>query len=648
MTRADQAWWKAPAGEVHRRLIPYVKTIEQRQSRYLDSFVMHEAHYDPNGPAAEMASLGYQRQLRGIKENVVAVCVDTVTAALAATEIRARFMTDGGDWSTQRRAMLLEQYAEEMTTRLKIGKACRAAFFACAKKGTGVVRVYADQDKQIRVEPWMVDNILVDDRECANGTAPRQIHFRQPDFDCDELCQQFPEHEEAIMKARGATVTGWRASRLALGESRNDVLLIESIRRPLGVKPDGWEDMSAKERKASGYVPGCHAYCVSGADLLVEEWHKPHFGIAEIRYFEREGNWYGGSLVERILPTQRVLNRRRDQQDRQLDLAVPIHYIDPIDAKIAIQQTAAGSFVPIKGQRPTTVVPTVIGAEIMNQIMDARASAIAEIGLNDTMTRGVKQPGLESGAALREAKDQGSQRFAMPEKAFECLWLDTVVLVLDVCKDLGDDAPKLTKQSRFGPREVPWSDVEITDAQVQIAAASTLARTPAGRVQTVLELTQAGALNVDELRKLLDHPDLKRTNSLYTSSMEAIEHDFEHIKEGYFVLPEPFVNLDMAQTYAQQEYLVERENGAPESVLEGLRAYAVNAADLLSRPAANANVPMDPTMGGAPPIGGALPPGTPPPGMDGAMPLAPPMPVPQQVPSAAPPTIPAGTGPMAA
>ncbi|WP_196302973.1 hypothetical protein, partial [Streptococcus pneumoniae] len=80
--------------------------------------------------------------------------------------------------------------------------------------------------------------------------------------------------------------------------------------------------------------------------------------------------------------------------------------------------------------------------------------------------------------------------------------------------------------------------------RVMIAAASTLARTPAGRTQTVLELSQAGAITLDETRKLLAHPDLKRTGSLYAATIEAIEFDIESIRDGKPVIPDPFcINL---------------------------------------------------------------------------------------------------------
>lgn len=636
-------WWKAEEGKVYELLLPYVRTVEQRQADIYDRFIVHSAHYDPNGPDAEIGDAAYLRRLRGIKENVVATSVDTVRAEIAATEVRARFLTDGADWSTIQRADLLELYAEQLGRLLNIDEACRSAFASCAKKGIGAIKVYADEDDQIHVEALKVDNLIVDDRECENGASPRQLHHRQHNYDRDLLIQQFPEHEDVIDRAADAgTRAGWRnrVNYGAGGETRNDVLVCESWRLPMGRMPDGWDEMTAAKRKASRYVPGRHVIVVDGADLLDEEWHEADFPIVVGRWCEREGSWYGISLVERNIGHQRVLDKLNHQRDRAFEFAVPTMFVDWIDRDIAVKTSQAGNVVALKGGKPEVRVPQVIGVELDRARLDARASAIAEVGLPDIATHGVKAPGLESGASLREFKDQTSQRFSLQEKAFEWLKLGTVVKVLAVCKSLGSKAPRLVKQTRFGLEHIEWGDMEVDDLRVMIAAASTLARTPAGRMQTVLELAQAGVITQDESVELLDNPDLTKSTSQYAASLRAIEHDLEMIERGRYVIPEPHCNLDMAQRYAQWRYLTDRDLGAPEEVLDGLDAYAVTAADMLSRKAANANAAASMMGPGASPLSPVdvpmLPPGSPP------------MATPQQVPSSGPPLIPAGTGPMAA
>jgi hypothetical protein len=132
------------------------------------------------------------------------------------------------------------------------------------------------------------------------------------------------------------------------------------------------------------------------------------------------------------------------------------------------------------------------------------------------------------------------------------------------------------------------------DAKVSIAAASNLSRTPAGRTQLVLELAQAGIVSTDSARRLISHPDAERELSLYTAAIENIEKCFDEIADGNVVMPEPYTNLKLAVWRGQQQYLIWRDDGAPESVLEDLRQFIVVAADRLAPPemAANDNAAM--------------------------------------------------------
>lgn len=611
MKPRDKMWWNAEKGDVHKVLLDHVHDVERRMTDHLDRFAMLESLYDPNGPAAQQADPRWRKDLLRITENVIASTVDTVCAAVSTTDVRARFMTDGADWATQRRARLLEQYAEEIAKLTNVGAACRQAFFGGAKKGTGPIKVYADQNGQICVEAVPIDNIIVDDAECQNGAAPRQLHYRQVDVDRDWLAQQFPEHADEIEKAQ--TEGGWRRQwarwSLPSSRTRNDVFVIESWRLPMGDPED--EDT---------YVPGRHVICISGFDLLDEDWHKPRFPFAVFRWGMRENSFYGVAMAERIIGHQRTLNKRNWQRDRQLDqVALPVTYVRPADVNAQAKTTSAGTFIPIKGDYPLTVVPQAVGNEMLQDRHDTKNSAFEETGVSRLSATAMKPAGLDSGVALREYRDSTTQRFAVQEKHFENTWLDVVELILDTCKDLGAEAPKMCRRSRFAPRTIKWGDVDMKEVRVQIAAASTLNRTPAGRVQMVLEFAQGGIISQDEARRLLQHPDLEQQLSLYTAALEAIEEDLYLIEDGIYVIPEPFINLKMASWRGQNRYLIDRGHGAPEEVLEAIRTYVVQALHMLDQKAAAPAPPM----------------------MDaGGMPMLPPGAQPMQVPAAGPPMLP--------
>lgn len=600
--RAHDPWYLASEGKCHRPVFDYVAAVERRQSATFDRFLKLEALYDPNYAGSPFTD-SYQSGLGVVTENVIASNIDTVTAAVASTEVRARFMTDDADWSIQRQAIWLEWYAGGLATLLDVPAKCRAAFKSAAKKGTGLIKVYADSFDEIVVEEVQVDDVIVDDMETCDGAAPKQLHHRRRNVDRDALKSQFPGFDAEIDRAhRGGR--NWRTwSGRALGNDDSDGLsVLESWRLPIG------------RRGRDGYRAGRHTICIDGLDLLDEEYHKTRFPFARIVWGERTGSWYGISGAERIAGIQRALNKRNWQIDRALDQgASRTTYVRPADANLAVKTVnTIGSIAVIKGDYPKTELPPIVNSETYASRVEMKTSAFEEFGVSRLAAQSVKPSGIDSGVALRELRDQTTQRFAPQEKALEALNLDVVWLVLDVCKDLGSAAPSVMRRTRFGARKLDWSMVDMRDLRVQIAAASTVSRTPAGRIQTVLEWAQAGIITIDESRRLMRHPDLEREMSLYTSAIESVDHALEEIKDGNVVMPEPFDNLEMIKVRGNREYLKVRDLGAPEEVLEGIRQYVVQATWMAESakpaavpPAVSGEVPMAP--GEMPMVPGEMP-----------------------------------------
>jgi hypothetical protein len=587
-------WWNADEGQVHKVVFPYVDRIERDQFLLFNRFVQLEHLYDPNCANSPDAMIddGDAEGIGLVIENVIASNVDTVTAAIAATDVRPRFMTDDGDWSVQRTATRLEWYAEGLGKLLGVAKACRRAFKAAAKKGTGLIKVYTNSWDEVKVEHVRVDDIVVDEAECRNGGTPRQMHQRMTNVDREELKARFPEYTDEIDRAQ--TGRGW--SRMWAGYRPIDddsLVAIESWKMPIG--RFGYD----------GYRAGRHTITIDGCDLLDEEWHKDEFPFACMVWSEREAGWYGISLAERIAGIQRALNKRNWQIDMNLDhYAVPVTYVDMADANLAIQSiNRIGTVCVVKGERPLTITPQANSPEVYQNRETLKGSAFEESGVSRMAAQAAKPAGIDSAVGMREYRDQTTQRFAPQEKDFESFVLEVFVHILDCCKDLGADAPVVTRKAKFGARKIKWGDVDMGDVKVQIAAASTLGRTPAGRYQTALEWAQAGVITTDEWRRLTKHPDLDHILSLYTQGMESVERDLEAIEDGHTVVPEPFGNLQLMARMGQMAYLRDRDLGAPEEILEALRQYTVLAAHMLAGAAANQNA------GAGPPGSAALPPG---------------------------------------
>lgn len=599
MMTSREPWWKQPRTKIADAIAETIADLERMQSDTFDRFVKLAALYDPNGTAAATTALGRKGEQSIVTENVIASNCDTIAAGIAATEVRARFMTDGADWAMQRQARHLEWYVEGLSVLTERSRKCETAFGqGSTVKGIGVLHGFIDPHDQIHLDHVYADNAVVDDRECRGGRKPKQLHIRK-EFDRDDLIAWYPQFEEEIEKAHSNQRSGlrWAGTRW---ESCDELVTWWSYRLPSGTKGK------------RGYKPGRFALTVDGFTLKSEKFEDEGFPIVRMAWSEREDSWYGIGLAERIAGHQRTVNKMNWQVDRQLDQwAIPTQFVRPVDAAAVVRSVnRAGAIVPIRGEFPRTVIPQAVSGETYTRLERVKTSASEESGTNRLQQYGAKPGGLESGEALREFRDQSSQRHAMQEKVYERGNLDACLLLVSLCKRLGDKAPVIMRRTRFGAKKLSWSKVDMKDVRVQIAAASTLAKTPAGRTQFVLELAQAGVITQDETRRLMQHPDVERALSIYTAALENLEHVFDEIADGAVVVPEPYMNLKMCVWRGQQQYLQWQDDGAPEEVLEVLRGFITQAADIvaLQQEQAEAAMAMNGNMPAEPPPVAALAP----------------------------------------
>ncbi len=483
-------WWHAETGKLHQSVMAYVRTIDNQQSLMYEKFVQLAACYDTNtrGPTRPTNANGKSI----ITENLFARNADTIAANVAETDIRLRIQTDGADWEHQMLAKDLESYASDLADLLDVGPKCRIAFKnGGAIKGTGLNKVFINPFDEIEITPVPVDNIVVDEADCAADGTTRQLHYRCF-WDRDDLIAEYPEFEEEIRRAQ-TTGTWWSARKWAgyRPYKRNQVVVIESWRLPSG--PLGHPK----------YVAGRHSIVIDGCDLVDEEWNKAFFPFAKFVWNQPTEGWYGIGLIERIAPHQRLLNIRNGQINMSLDRsASPIIYYHAQDASLMVKKVdQIGTQVAYRHAPPTTVAGPVVNAEIYQSRQDIKADASDETGISRMAQTGNRPSGVNAAVALRELRDVGSQRFSIQEKAFERFWLDTVWLMLDCCKDLGKKAPKIPKASEYGKDPIPWGRVDMRELAIEMSAASSLGNTPAGRQQRVVELAQAGMITTDEARE---------------------------------------------------------------------------------------------------------------------------------------------------
>lgn len=583
-------WWDARKDDAHTLMFQKCQTVESRQAEYYDRLLKLAMLYDP------FETLGHDDQSienapgrhADVSENVAAENVDTVTAIIAKWAGRAVFMTDDGDWSTQRQAVQLERYSEGLVKRAKVHEIGPRCFKDAAVLGMSYAKVYTCED-DIKVQRVIADEIVVDEQACR--TSPAREMFHRARVDADVLISEYPDAEQEILAARGggSGFARW-AGYLTIGQ--NEVLLLEGWRLPIG------------KRGTRGYIPGRHVLAVSNKSLVDEDFHRKAFPFAVLRWGDRITGHHGLGLVEGLAGHQREINTLNLQEGAILDthaLPTTMVHISELDTIKRMAETEVGRFVPWKTREPKVVTPQGLTNQLAVRREQLKASAFERSGVSRLSAHGQKPAGLDSGAAQREYQDITTQRFAIQEKAYERFFLDIVEQMLMCASEMAEegDAPVISYRASYLTRQIKWADVDMRDVEVQIQAANTLSKTLAGRSQTIIEWAQSGVITPDQARALMEHPDLEGTLSMYTAAQEDLERCIEAILDGEDLVPDPYQNLKMGIWLFQMSMLKARGNGAPEEILEALRTWITQAADLMKLSQAGTAGPMPMGAGAA-------------------------------------------------
>ncbi len=613
-----QFWWNAEPTHISRKVFEHAERLEQEQSALYERFLGYAKLYDPHD------CMGYDvddEETDGfVADNVVQSAVDTAASIIAKSRPRIAVNTDGGDWSTQRRAKWVERYIELAFKATDFYPKAQEIFLDACVFGTGVLKITPNPGrKSINVERLLIDQILVDPNECR-GRAPRHLHQRRI-MDREHLIAEYPEHEELICNGNSvdASSGGYWANYRPL--EMDQVVVIESWRLPF-------------HGKGGKVFPGRHTICVQNADkpILDEDWEHDTFPFVFYRWASRRiTGFHGRGIAEELAGRQRHINRMNWQYDRrQQQISVPRYLVHQADAQMQMKlmDSGTGAIVPWRHSKPEVWHPQAVSDAEWGRLREVVGGGLAQVGISPLSARSQKPAGVESAVAFRELTDTESERFARNIQNWEGIHVDAAKLFIYWAKRMDDQAPEVAWKARSVTKMIKWAKVDLGDQphSLSLDAAGAMARTPAGRMQRVIELSTSGLIGSDEARRLLDNPDVEKAMSMANAAMEAAEHEIEMVLEGEEdCIPEGYMNVALTAGRFQMAMLDARNKGAPEDVLERMRDYIEYCTDILkpkgqaanSAPPAPMGPPgMMPPPGGQPPMG---PPGMPPP-MGGGMP----------------------------
>lgn len=563
-------WWEKPESELHKDVFAYVKALDQSQSYkqdqnmrnmrlYGDEEVFNLKNY--NAFRAEPVSSIQNR----VTLNIVRSMSDTVVSKITKNKPKPTFLTEGGDWSLQRKAEKLSQFAQGQFQATKFYDLAPIAFLDSTIFGTGAIKIYR-QGSDIKAERVFIGELKIDDAEAIYG-EPRQMH--QTKFiHRDVLKAHYPEHVGAIDMI-GQTPTEFGTN---VKQTQSDMVqVIES-----------WKLPSTKDAK-----DGKHTICIETATLFEEEWKMCKFPFVFFRWSLRPLGFWGQGLAEQLSGIQLEINKilRTIQVSMHL-VSIPKIFVEA-NSKIvsAHLNNKIGGIIKFLGQPPIPGALGNIPAELFAHLDRLFGRAYEIAGVSALSATSMKPAGLDSGKALREYNDLETERFMTVAKRYEQAFLDAAEIMIELARQIALDDKDYSVKVRTNNflKTIKWKEVDMDEDKyaMQIFPTSFLSSTPSGKLQDVQELLNIGFISKEDGMKLLDFPDLKEYYNFNNAGVEDIERQIERmIDDGVYETPEPYQNLELGIVKMQQAYLRYRSENAPEKRLELFRRWIEDARGL--------------------------------------------------------------------
>lgn len=473
--------------------------------------------------------------------NIVSSCVDTVVARIGQNKPSPVFLTDGSDYKQRNIAKKLNNFIGGEFYQTKVYEKSVIALRDCLVVGEGCLHFYRTSDDKIATERVMVAELLVDPNE-AMYRDPRQL-YRLKLVDRHVLMAMVPDKKQMIMDAEQA----FPDEQIDASKTVSDqVLVVEAWHLPSGPKAND----------------GKHVIAVSSGLILNDKWEKDNFPFVFMSYSPRLLGFWSQSLAEQLMGTQLEINSILYTISKSMKLVgVPRVFVES-GSKVsdAHFNDAIGAIIHWKGTKPSIEVFPCVAPELYQHLERLIQFGYQSSGISQLQASSEKPEGLDSGAAIRSYESISTDRLATIAKRYDNFFIESAYQLINLAIDIAKDTGKYRTvfPDRDGTRQVDLPDVKVLVENpfvIQCFNESSLPKDPAGRMQKVAEMVQAGMISIKEGRRLLDYPDLEQIESLANASEERIYQILDNIiEDGKYQPPDAFMDIQLANQVVVSYY----------------------------------------------------------------------------------------------
>lgn len=587
-------WWAAKSKkELANQLIDTAAYLKETQQFRFRQASIHARMYGNmplmNFAGSNLGKLGASQNNLPIDRptfNVVQSCIDTLVSRLIQSRPRPIFLTDNGNYKQRNLAKQLNQFIVGEFHQTKTYDLAAAILRDAAIMGTGVLHVYEDDDNKVALERVLLTELYADNNDAFYG-KPRSM-YRLKLVDRQVLKELFPEDRSKVEQAEQAYPDNSGDNSKTMSDQ---VMLVEA-----------WHLPSSKKAE-----DGRHTIACTSGILLDEAYEKADFPFVMFHYSPRLVGLWAQGLSEQLAGTQIEINKLLITISQSISLVgVPRVFVEEGSKVVkAHLNDAIGAIVTYRGVKPEYEVAPCVPAELYAQLQRLIDYAYQQSGISALAATSQKPAGLNSGEAIRNYDDLQSDRFAALEKRWQLFFQDLAYQMFDKACEIAERDGKYQTiyPDKDGTREIDLPEIaKLKDNPfvIQCYDTSSLPRDPAGRLQKVTEMMQAGIIDMQEGRRLLDFPDLQQYDKLANAAEERILKQLDDIVESSkYEPPDPYTDLQLAKKLVVQYYNLYVAAGLEESKAELLRTWQsqlILLEQAAMPPAPVPGMPMDPAM----------------------------------------------------
>ena len=513
--------------------------------------------------------------------NLVQSCVDTVVSKISQSKPSPVFLTDNSDYKERRLAKQLNNFIQGEFYQTKAYDKVAMVLRDALITGMGVLKIFESQDNKVSLERILCTEVLVDANDGLYG-EPRQL-YQLKLIDRQVLKDMCPGFSQVITEAETAFPDNSSDSSRTVSDQ---VLVVE-----------GWHLKSGKDAS-----DGRHTIACTSGVILDEKWSKDAFPFVFLPYSPRLLGFWAQGLAEQLMGTQIEINSLLYTISRAIKIVgVPRIFVEE-GSKVASSSfnNDIGTIVKYRGTKPQFEVAPCVPQELYAQLQRLIDYGYQQSGVSALQASSQKPAGLNSGEAIRSYDDISTDRLASLSKRYDNFFVDLTYQIVDLAKDIAirDGEYQTVYPNKDGTKEIDLPKIKMIQDPfvVQVFNQSSLPKDPAGRLQKIVEMTQAGMLSIKEGRRLLDYPDLDQVEKLANASEERIYKILDQIVEdGIFTHPDPFLDLQLATEITTNYYNLYSASKLDEDRCQMLRDFFTQVQDLIQ-----AATPPPPPVAAAP------------------------------------------------